>query len=116
MAKLDMTIRIAGKEYALPEVTTEAYLNYLDVREPIMAKDGTGALFTRKDFYAMADSLVELWGNQFTREELLSKEGLNPGEIIVRFTSLEGELMNQVNDAMGEITGNFTPTVVSTTN
>ena len=98
------SITIGGQTYELPTVTTEQYLEYCDVREPIAER----ALYTRKDFYAMADQLVKLYGNQFTRAELLGAEGLKPGEVIVQFSMIETVLLNQVNDSITGMKENFT--------
>ena len=95
---------VKGQTYELPAVTTEQYLEYCDVREPIAERE----LYTRKDFYAMADQIVKLYGNQFTREELLGAEGLKPGEVIVQFSMIETVLLNQVNDSITDMKENFT--------
>lgn len=102
--KRNAAITIGGKTYELPAVSTEQYLEYCDAREPIAERQ----MYTRKDFYAMADQLVKLYGNQFTREELLGADGLKPGELIVYFSMIETVLLNQVNDAVGEMKENFT--------
>ena len=104
MKKLNATITIGGKTYELPTVTTEQYLDYCDAREPIAERQ----MYTRKDFYTMADQLVKLYGNQFTREELLGADGLKPGEVIVHFSMIETVLLNQVNDSVAEMKENFT--------
>ena len=107
MAEFNAKITVAGVTYDLPKVTTEQYLEYCDVREPIAA-DGH-QLYTRQDFYAMADQLVKLYGDKFTREELLGADGLTPGEVIVHFSMIETVLMNQVNDSITVMKENFTP-------
>lgn len=107
MAEFNAKITVAGVTHDLPKVTTEQYLEYCDVREPIAA-DGH-QLYTRKDFYAMADQLVKLYGDKFTREELLGADGLTPGEVIVNFSMIETVLMNQVNDSITVMKENFTP-------
>ena len=56
----------------------------------------------------MADQLVKLYGNQFTRAELLGAEGLKPGEVIVQFSMIETVLLNQVNDSIMDMKENFT--------
>lgn len=100
-------ITVAGVTYDLPKITTAQYLEYCDVREPIASE--THQLYTRKDFYAMADQLVSLYGDRFTREELLGDDGLTPGEVIVHFSMIETVLMNQVNDSITVMKENFTP-------
>ena len=100
-------ITVAGVTYDLPKITTAQYLEYCDVREPIASE--THQLYTRKDFYAMADQLVSLYGARFTREELLGDDGLTPGEVIVHFSMIETVLMNQVNDSITVMKENFTP-------
>lgn len=106
MAEFNASITIKGQIYQLPPVSTEQYLEYCDVREPIA--DDNHQLYTRKDFYAMADQLVKLYGNQFTRAELLGPGGLTPGDVIVQFTMIEMTLMKQVDVSIAELKENFT--------
>lgn len=106
MKEFNANITVAGVTYDLPKVTTAQYLEYCDVREPIAADDHQ--LYTRKDFYAMADQLVKLYGNKFTRDDLLGADGLTPGEVIVHFSMIETVLMNQVNDSITVMKENFT--------
>ena len=103
MAEFNASLTVCGQTYELPRVSTEQYLKYLDVREPIAKKD----LYTRADFYNMADSLVELYGNQFTRDQLLGPDGVTPGEVIVQFSVIESVLMKQVNTSIGALKANF---------
>lgn len=105
MEKLNARITVKGQTYELPKVTTEQYLEYCDAREPIAER----TLYRREDFYAMADQIVKLYGNKFTREELLGKDGVAPGEVIVQFLMIETALMNQVNHSVEEMKKNFTP-------
>ena len=93
-----------GVTYELPQVSTAAYLEYLDVREPIAAKE----MYTRSDFYAMADSLCKLYGDKFTRDDLLGENGVAPGEVIVQFSAVESVLMKQVNHSIEDLKKNFT--------
>lgn len=104
MKKIDTSIRIGQRRYLLPAISTEQHLQYCDVRDAMTEKTTYG----RKDFYAMADCLVELYGNAFTRQELLGPEGPGAGGIIVAFTMIEANLMNQVNASVEEIRENFT--------
>lgn len=104
MAEFNANITVGGVTYQLPKVSTGQYLKYLDVREPIAKKE----LYTRADFYAMADSLVELYGNKFTREQLLAEDGLTPGEVIVQFSVIESVLMKQVDKSITNLKQNFT--------
>ena len=104
MKKVKAEITVGGVTYELPTVSTEQYLDYCYAREPIAERQ----MYTRADFYAMADQLVKLYGNRFTREELLGKDGLKPGEVIVHFSMIETVLLNQVNDSVAEMKENFT--------
>lgn len=112
MQQITASMTVGGVVYTLPKVTTEQYLNYLDVRDPIAKKE----LYSRADFYAMADALVELYGNKFTREELLGPDGVTPGEVIVQFSMIESVLMGQVDGAIEAVKENFTTGTQSTTN
>ncbi len=103
MTGFNASLTVGGKTYELPKVSTDQYLKYLDVREPIAKKE----LYSRADFYAMADSLVELYGNQFTRDELLGEDGVTPGEVIVQFSVIESVLMKQVDTSITALKENF---------
>lgn len=106
METINASVTIKGVTYTLPKVSTEQYLDYCDVRDPIADPD---RMYSRKDFYAMADCLVNLYGNQFTREDLLGPDGLTPGDVIVQFSMIEVVLMNQVDASINALRENFTP-------
>ena len=102
MKEFQAKITVNGVTYELPQVSTAAYLEYLDVREPIAAKE----MYTRSDFYAMADSLCKLYGDKF--DDLLGENGVAPGEVIVQFSAVESVLMKQVNHSIEDLKKNFT--------
>lgn len=104
MKEFQAKITVDGVTYELPQVSTAAYLEYLDVREPIAAKE----MYTRSDFYAMADCLCKLYGDKFTRDDLLGENGVAPGEVIVQFSAVESVLMKQVNHSIEDLKKNFT--------
>ena len=102
-------ITIGGKEYEMPKIPPMKYMDYLDVRDSVMDTEGKRGLYTRKQFENMVDSIVDLYGNQFTAEELLDAEnGLSVGEIIMEFAAIDVSVGAQVNDQMEDFTANFT--------
>lgn len=105
MDNINASVTVKGVTYTLPEVSTSQYLEYCDVRDPIADPD---RMYTRQDFYAMADQIVKLYGNQFTRADLLGPEGLTPGEVIVQFSMIEVVLMKQVDKSIAALKENFT--------
>lgn len=104
MKEFQAKMTVNGVTYELPKVSTAQYLEYLDVREPIAKKD----MYTRGDFYAMADCLCDLYGGHFTRDDLLGENGVAPGEVIVQFSAVESVLMKQVNNSIEGLKKNFT--------
>ena len=74
------SIIIGNKEYTMPQkMSTMAYLRYLEVRDSIMDTEAKRALYTRQQFMDMMDVIVEMYGNQFTTDDMLDAEtGMTP--------------------------------------
>ena len=65
------SIIIGNKEYTMPQkMSTMAYLRYLEVRDSIMDTEAKRALYTRQQFMDMMDVIVEMYGNQFTTDDM----------------------------------------------
>lgn len=102
------TIIINRKEYVMPEIGMEEYLNYLDVREGIMDNEGKKGMYTKQQFLDMIGCICELYGNQFTKEELMDREaGLSVSQIIMEFVSIEAVIGKEVDEKIEELKKNF---------
>lgn len=103
------TIVIGGKEYKMPKLDIDAYLDYLALRDEITATENKNGLYTRQQFVDMMDCIVELYGNQFTVEQLKDKEtGLTVGEIVMQFASVDLSIGDEVNTKVKTLQENFT--------
>lgn len=104
------SIIIGGKEYKMPEkMSTMAYLHYLEVRDAVMDTEEKKRLYTRQQFIDMMDVIVELYGNQFTQDELIDEEtGLTPEAIIMEFALMDVSVGNKVDEKVEKFKENFT--------
>lgn len=103
-------IIINRKEYTTPQkIDVDAYLHYLEVRDSVLDTEHTRGLYTRKQFGEMMDCIVEMYGNQFTVDELKDAEtGLSVGSIITEFVMLEAAIGEEVDKKVTKIRENFT--------
>ena len=101
---------IGGTLYKMPQkMNTLAYINYLDVRDKIMETEKGQALYTKQQFLDMVDVIVEIYGNQFTVEDVLDAEGgLSPEQIIMEFTMIDASVGQNVNAKVEKFKENFT--------
>lgn len=104
------SIIIGGKRYEMPQkMSTMAYLNYLEVRDEVMNTEEKQKLYTKKQFFDMMDSIIEMYGNQFTREDILDEEnGLTPDEIIMEFALMDATVSEKVDKKVEKFKENFT--------
>jgi hypothetical protein len=104
------SIIIGGKEYTMPQkMSTMAYLHYLEVRDAVMDTEAKQALYTRQQFIDMMDVIVELYGNQFTQEDMLDAEnGLTPDEIVMEFAPMDVAVGEKVDKRVEKFKENFT--------
>lgn len=103
-------IIVGGKEYTMPQkMSTMAYMNYLEVRDEIMDTEKKQALYTKKQFVDMMDCICEMYGNQFTKDDLLDAErGLTPEEIIMEFAMMDVTVAQKVDNKVVKFKENFT--------
>lgn len=101
---------IGGKLYTMPQkMSTMAYINYLDVRDKVMETERGQALYTKQQFLDMVNVIVEIYGNQFTVEDVLDAEGgLSPDQIIMEFTLIDASVGQNVNAKVDKFKENFT--------
>ena len=104
------TLTIGGRVVELPELDdVAAYMHYLEVRDSIMDTENKSGLYTAKQFRDMIDCLVELYGNQFTAEEVMAKDGgLTVSEIVFAFSSVEVGVAKAISGRVEAAQENFT--------
>ena len=93
------SIIIGNKEYTMPQkMSTMAYLHYLE-----------RALYTRQQFMDMMDVIVEMYGNQFTTDDMLDAEtGMTPDSIVMEFALMDVSVGEKVDKRTEDFAKNFT--------
>lgn len=104
------SIIIGNKEYTMPQkMSTMAYLHYLEVRDSIMDTEAKRALYTRQQFMDMMDVIVEMYGNQFTTDDMLDAEtGMTPDSIVMEFALMDVSVGEKVDKRTEDFAKNFT--------
>lgn len=108
--KIKRSIEIGGNVYEMPEkMSTMAYLHYLEVRDSIMDTEAKQRLYTRQQFLDMMDVIIELYGNQFTKDDMLDEEGgMTPDDIVMEFAMMDASVGQQVDRKVEVFKENFT--------
>lgn len=102
-----MEIIVNKKSYkAIKQLGSMAYLDFLELRDRIIKKDTENVMYTKQDFVDMSNCIVEMYGNQFTVDELL--ESVTPATIIIRFGSFDKDIVEDVDKKMDKMKINFT--------
>lgn len=102
-------IIINHKEFEMPKVGVKAYRNYLAVRDQVMGTEEKNGLYTGEQFDMMLDCICEMYGNQFTVDDLIDSEGgLSVSEIVMEFASIDIGIANEVNAKVERAKENFT--------
>lgn len=97
---------INHKEYTMPKVSADDYMDYLDISETINNTQGAG--YKREHIQLMCEWIVKLYGNQFTMEELKDREnGLDAAGIIMEFMGIDLEIAEKISKQMEKIQKNF---------
>lgn len=100
-------IIIGGKEYQMPQkMTTLAYMRYIKLRDEIMETEKQQRLYNYNQFVEMMDVTVEMYGDQFTRDELISE--LSPEDIIMEFAMMDVSVAANVDTKVEKFKENFT--------
>ncbi len=101
------TIIIGGTEYKMPEkMSTVAYMQYIKLRDEITETERNGNMYTYNQFVEMMDVIVEMYGGQFTREEMI--ESLPPEDIIMEFAMMDISMAKNVDRKVEKFKENFT--------
>lgn len=101
------SIIISGKEYTMPQkMNTLTYMKYIKLRDEIMQTEERQKLYTYDQFVEMMDVIAELYGNQFTTEEMASD--LSPEDIIMEFAMMDVSVGSKVDEKVKKFKENFT--------
>lgn len=102
-------IIVNHKEYEMPKMGVKRYKNYLAVRDQVMETEGKMGLYTAEQFDAIIDCICELYGNQFTPDDLIDDDGgLSVSEIIMEFATIDAQIGAEVNAKVEKMSENFT--------
>lgn len=97
-------IIISNKEYTMPKVSIDDYMEYLDLVE----KTDSHKRYTKEDIEAMVMFVCKAYGNQFSEEELKDKEkGLDAAGIIIEFQFIDAWIAEELEKRLGKIEKNF---------
>lgn len=97
-------IIINKKEYAMPKMSIDAYMDYLELSERMDAK----ARYTKQDIEAMVMFVCKAYGGQFTAEELKDVEkGLDAAGIIMEFQFIDVGVGEELARRMEKMQKNF---------
>lgn len=97
-------IIIGNKEYALPKMSIDTYMDYLELSEQVDGKER----YTKQDIEAMALFVCKAYGDQFTIEELKNPDtGLDAAGLILEFQFIEIGVAEELNKKMEKIEKNF---------
>lgn len=100
-------ITIGGKEYTMPQkMTTITYMHYIKLRDEIMDTEKQQKLYTYDQFVEMMDVITEMYGDQFTRDDLI--ESLSPEDIIMEFALMDVSVAQKVDTKVENFKENFT--------
>ena len=80
-----------------------------EVRDSIMDTEAKQALYTRQQFMDMMDVIVEMYGNQFTTDDMLDAEtGMTPDSIVMEFALMDVSVGEKVDKRTEDFAKNFT--------
>ena len=92
------------KEYTMPKMSIDTYMDYLELSEQIDAKKR----YTKQDIEAMVLFVCKAYGDQFAAEELKDVEsGLDAAGIIMEFQFIDVGVGEELARRMEKIQKNF---------
>ena len=92
------------KEYTMPKMSIDTYMDYLELTEQIDTKKR----YTKQDIEAMVLFVCKAYGDQFTAEELKDVEsGLDAAGIIMEFQFIDVGVGEELARRMEKIQKNF---------
>ena len=97
-------IVVNKKEYTMPKMSIDTYMDYLELSEQIDTKKR----YTKQDIEAIVLFVCKAYGDQFTAEELKDVEsGLDAAGIIMEFQFIDVGVGEELARRMEKIQKNF---------
>lgn len=97
-------IIVNQKEYTMPRMDVDTYMEYLELSEKIDGK----SRYTRTDIEAMLLFIVKAYGNQFTFEELKNKDtGIDAAGIVLEFQFIDMGVAQEMEKRIEKMEKNF---------
>ncbi len=97
-------IIVNHKEYTMPKMDVDTYMDYLELSEQIDGKPR----YTKTDIEAMLLFIVKAYGDQFTVEELKDKEtGVDAAGIVLEFQFIDMRVADEMTKRMEKMEKNF---------
>lgn len=97
-------IIVNHKEYTMPRMDVDTYMEYLELSEKIDGKPR----YTRTDIEAMVLFIAKAYGGQFTAEELKDKDtGVDAAGIVLEFQLIDMGIAEEMENRMKEMEKNF---------
>lgn len=91
-----MKITINGKEYESGKITREKYRAFCETYDSFLKKEAASMVFTDKDLDKMLETIVKVYGEQFSFEE--ANDGLDEiSDILLNFSMINAEILNKSN-------------------
>ena len=100
-------ITVNHKEYVMPKMDADTYMDYLDLVEKIEENTNGRGRYTRTDIEVMTAFICRAYGGEFTAEELKDKEnGVDAAGIIMEFMMIDTEIASEMEKRADEIIKN----------
>lgn len=97
-------IIVSNKEYTMPKMSIDTYMDYLELSEQIDKK----TRYTKQDIEAMMLFVCKVYGDKFTVDELKDVEkGLDAAGIIMEFQFIDVSVGEELAHRMEKIQKNF---------
>ena len=91
-----MKITINDKEYESGKITREKYRSFCETFDSFLKKEAASMTFTDEDLDKMIESIVVVYGNQFTFDE--ASDALDEiADILLNFSLINAEILNKSN-------------------
>ena len=91
-----MKITINDKEYESGKITREKYRSFCETFDSFLKKEVASMVFTDEDLDKMIESIVVVYGNQFTFDEASDALDEIP-DILLNFSLINAEILNKSN-------------------
>lgn len=89
-----MKITINDKEYESGKITREKYRSFCETFDSFLKKEVASMVFTDEDLDKMIESIVVVYGNQFTFDEASDALDEIP-DILLNFSLINAEILNK---------------------